>query len=106
MFFDDEYNYYIKCMNKIEDVTTNKKCKCIDITDLKINQFVYITFTPDSQKYMYFLYPKLGYIKTINNNGDIEILTHDNIIESLFHDSISNPYSNDLGYSYSIYIIE
>jgi hypothetical protein len=94
--------------------------KEISISLISQVQFIFITFTPDSQKYMYTLYPKCGYVESItidkhynhitntyDNNYNIEIRNDNNITESLLHDSVGGLYSqDDLGYSYTIFLIE
>jgi hypothetical protein len=115
----DEKKYYDICNEKINNIIANKNCSEIKITELKLGQHIYIIFSSDSQKYMDTLYPKCGYIKTItiNKNYDhlrntyndyynIEIINYNNDTEYLLHDSVGGIYSQDLGYCYTIYLIE
>ena len=100
---------YTKIVNDINNIIKNKSKEEINIDNLKINDYVYIDFIPDSQKYIYDLTPKLGIISNIEYNNDnypnITIKNHDDLYENLLHDCCSY-YGTTLGYSYSIYLIK
>jgi len=88
------------------------------ISKLKINQNIYITFIPHSQKYLDILLPKKGKIISIQKNiyyneylersefnYDIKIQNENGLVEKLLHDSVSY-FGNSLGYEYTIYLID
>lgn len=106
MYYDQEQIdiYNIKS-NKINNYVNNilllKKKILINISDLKLNDLILIDFIPDSQKYIYDLYPKIGKIISISEENII-INNLDNENEELLHDNVSY-LGQSLGYSYSIY---
>jgi len=74
----DEYEKYNKMVNKfkknnIKSTRFFKKWIKVDYSNLKINDIVIIYFYPDSQKYLYSLYPKAGKVIKINNDNDINM---------------------------------
>ena len=114
----DEYNYYIECNNIIQNIIKDKSCTEIEINNIKVGDYIYIEFIPDSQKYIYTLYPKCGCVELITINKvynsiqkkyenvyDIIIRNNNNIEENLLHDSVSNAYSFGYGYSYNIFLL-
>ena len=112
MFYDEyEINNYELINNNINEIINNKKIKQIQISDIKINDYIYITFTPDSQKYIYSLYSKIGKVIKIDlkNNildyPDIIIMNNDGYEENILHGSYAY-YGNSLGYNYYIFLIE
>ena len=113
----NETNDYQNYINEIENIIKNKNCTSINIDKIKIGDFIYINFMPDSQKYIYDLYPKCGYVSSIeiiNNinpftnkkekNYNIIIKNMSNINENLLHDGVSY-LGQSLGYDYIIYLI-
>lgn len=113
MFYedDDEIKFYNNKFNIINNIIKDKEISVIDIENLKIDDYVYIIFTPDSQRYIYNLTPKIGTVKNIlsknkyiNNFPDIIILNDDNVEENLLHGSYS--LYGSLGYSFIIYLIK
>jgi len=88
--------------NYINTILLNKQKFPIDnISDLRINDIIHINFIPDSQKYIYDLFPKFGKIFSIENENII-IENLDKIQENLLHDGVSYM-GQSLGYSYYIY---
>ena len=99
--FKDKYNNEINIINNhINNNYLNKKKVQININELNINDIIFIEFFPDSQKYIYDLYPKFG--KIINIKDNIIIKNLNNQEEFLLHDSVSY-YGTTLGYAYYIY---
>ena len=86
--------------NYINNYHLNKNKIEINVNELQINDIILIEFIPDSQKYLYDLYPKFGII--INIKDDIIIKNINNEEELMFHGNISY-YGSSLGYSYNIY---
>ena len=114
---DDEIINYESINNKINSLLEHVKIKSIDIYDLKVGDTVYINFTPNSQRYIYNLYPKYGKILSIDfnkiydeidnkyyENNIIKIINHDNIIDDLLHGGVSY-YGQSLDYDYSLFLI-
>jgi hypothetical protein len=105
---------YIKLMDNYNTIITNihniikdKSKKEIKINQLKINDYVYIEFYPDSQKYIYDLTPKLGIITNIINDSpypNIKIINFLDQEEELLHDGCSY-FGQSLGYEFNIYLI-
>ena len=95
--------------SNIFNIIKDKAKQEINIDELKIDDYVYISFIPDSQKYIYDLTSKLGKIIKIDNKErefpDITILNYENESEDLLHGSCSY-YGQSLGYSYTIYLIK
>jgi len=106
---------YIKPMDNYNAITTNihnmikdKKKKEININQVKINDYIYIEFYPDSQKYIYDLTPKLGIVYNITSNShypSIKIINLEGHEEELLHESCSY-YGYSLGYEFNIYLIQ
>ena len=118
MNFNEEYENYTKYHNEITNIIKNKECIQKNIDEISIGDYVYITFLPDSQKYIYELHPKYGVIKSIeiinylnpftNKNEkhyDIIIKNNDNDNENLLHEGVSF-LGGSLGYDYNIYLIK
>jgi|UniRef100_A0A6C0EC33 hypothetical protein len=113
----NENENYNKCIDEIENIKKNKSCTSIDINKIKIGELIYIIFMPYSQKYIYDLYPKCGYVQSIEiinsinpftnkteENYNIIIKNMSNIDENLLHDGVSY-FGQSLGYDYMIYLI-
>jgi len=100
---DDKEKYDYENI-KINEYISNNNKKEISIDELKIDDIIKIEFIPDSQKYIYDLYPKFGKIISINNDNNIIIKNLDNNFENLLHDSVSY-YGDSLGYSFIIFKI-
>jgi len=113
MFYNEyDINYYELINNNINNIIINKKVKEIHIDDIKIGDYIYITFIPDSQKYIYSLYSKIGKVikidlenKNILDFPDIIIMNNDGYEENILHGSYAY-YGNSLGYNYYIFLIE
>lgn len=106
MFCEEEIIFYNNIIDNITIKLKEKNKIYIDINDININDKIYIEFLPNSQKYIYQLYPKYGIIVNINNNNQlIKIFNFNtNKIENLFHDYVS--YYGDIpGYDYTLYKI-
>jgi len=78
----------------------------IQLNELNVDDIVYITFCPYSQKYLDELTPKYGKVVSIGKKY------HEFIIKSpfnfniyLFHDCVSY-YGDSLGYAYDIYLVK
>jgi hypothetical protein len=104
MYDSYEIDFFDNISIKIDDIIKNKKLITIELNELVKDQYIYINFSPDSLRYIYTLYPKIGKIESIDKN-EISIINIDGNSESLLHDSVSNAYSNSLGYCYNIYLI-
>ncbi len=104
MYDQYEIDFYKNISDKISDIIKDKKIIPIELKDLIKDQYIYINFFPDSLKYIYYLYPKIGKVELVDEN-EINIINIEGNIESLLHDSVSNTYSNSLGYYYNIYLI-
>ena len=106
---EDYRENYTNIVNNINNIINTKNKEEININDLKINDYIYIDFIPDSQKYIYDLTPKLGIISSIINNNDdipnITILNYNDIYENILHDYCSY-YGTSLGYTYTIFLIK
>jgi len=105
LYYQDQIDLYNNKSQKIDNYITNfllKKNKIlVDISELKINDLILIDFIPDSQRYIYDLYSKIGTIVSIiNNNVIINNIENEN--ENLLHDGVSY-LGQSLGYSYYIY---
>jgi hypothetical protein len=105
LYHQDQIDLYNNKSQKIDNYITNfllKKNKIlVDISELKINDLILIDFIPDSQRYIYDLYSKIGTIVSIiNNNVIINNIENEN--ENLLHDGVSY-LGQSLGYSYYIY---
>ena len=106
-----EIDNYEKINNYINKIIVNKNIKQIYIDDIKVGDYIYINFTPDSQKYIYNLTSKIGKVINIDlennmfNLPNIIILNDDGDEEELLHGSYAY-YGNSLGYNYYIYLIE
>lgn len=88
--------------NYINTILFNEpKIAIDDISDLELNDIIHINFIPDSQKYIYDLYPKFGKIISIENDKII-IENLDKVHEDLLHEGVSYM-GQSLGYSYYIY---
>jgi len=114
LFDNNEENYYNTCYEQIETLINVKSYSEIFINDLKIGQTIFVTFSPDSQKYIYTLYPKCGYVHSIkrenlelesnlsfDNLFKIELQNLNNELEPLLHEPVGSMY----GYIYNIYLI-
>lgn len=101
-------DYNIIETNILNNIKNKTKIN-ININELKVNDYVYIEFYPDSQKYIYELVPKLGIISNIENNNEvypnITILNYNGIYEDLLHGSYSF-YGHTLGYDYNLFLIK
>jgi hypothetical protein len=96
---------YIMIYDIINDKIKDKIKEEIDINKLKVNDYIYINFSPDSQKYIYELVPKLGIITNINNDN-ITILNYNGITTDLLYENCCSDYGQSLGYAYYIYLIK
>lgn len=113
MDFYDQYeiDYHDEICKKLDNFLNDTMYVNIDITDIKVGQEVFITFIPNSQKYIYNLHPKFGKIHFVPDKFDLEnfedfisrikIINHEGKLENLFHPSVSY-YGDSLGYSYII----
>jgi hypothetical protein len=101
--------FYNTNETNIYNIIKDKTKQEINIDSLKIGDYVYISFIPDSQKYIYDLTSKLGKVIKIDNIDkefpDITILNYENESEDLLHGCCSY-YGQSLGYSYSLYLIK
>ena len=100
----DNYNTII---TNIDNIIKDKIKKEVKINELKINDYVYIEFYPNSQKYIYDLTPKLGIVSNIINDSiypNVIILNSEGHEEQLLHDGCSY-LGQSLGYEFCIYII-
>jgi hypothetical protein len=100
----DNYNTII---TNIYNIIKDKPKEEIKISQLKINDYVYIEFYPDSQKYIYDLTPKLGIITNIINDypyPNIKIINFLGDEEELLHDGCSY-LGQSLGYEFNVYLI-
>jgi hypothetical protein len=117
-FYDDyEIEEYEKTTEEIKSQIANKKLKKVNLNEINIDDVVYISFLPYSQKYIYSLSPKLGKVISIANTKitnyndreeiilDITIQNHKNQEEYLFHPGVSYM-GHSLGYDYLIYLVE
>ncbi len=117
-FYDDyEIEEYEKTTEEIKSQITNKKLKKVNLNEINIDDIVYISFFPCSQKYIYTLGPKLGKVISIENTRttnyndeeemgfNIKIQNHKNQEEDLFHPGVSYM-GHSLGYDYLIYLVE
>ncbi len=115
---EDEIKNYEESTDYITNLIANSKIKPIEISDLQVNDTVYINFYPNSQKYIYSLYPKYGKVLSIKldkhfdnlekkyyQNYIIKIQNHNGLIENLLHDGVSY-YGTSLGYDYSLYLVQ
>ena len=109
---EDDMKNYTNIVNNINNIINTRNKEEININDLKINDYIYIDFIPDSQKYIYDLTPKLGIISSIINNNDeidnipnITILNYNGVYENILHDYCSY-YGTSLGYTYTIFLIK
>jgi hypothetical protein len=107
-YLDDEITIYENHYMNINRIIDGRKLQEISIKDINIGDKVYITFTPDSQKYIYTLYPKLGTIIDINTEKDISeqitIKMYNNDVEPLLHYGVSFM-GQSLGYSYFLFCV-
>ena len=101
---NDKIEFYNNINSEIHKYLQNKKKIEINIDNIQINDVIYIEFIPDSQKYIYELYPKLGIVNNFENNEYFILNNITNQTESLLHDNVSY-YVNTLGYGYIIYKI-
>jgi hypothetical protein len=78
MYYINELDECYKCFIKKNDQINNyinttlfnkQKITIDDISDLELNDIIHINFIPDSQKYIYDLYPKFGKIISIKNDS-------------------------------------
>lgn len=117
-YYDDYEMYeYEKITEEIKLIISNKKLKKVNLNEINIDDMVYISFYPCSQKYIYTLGPKIGKVisieskTTLNYNEDeedviwIKIKNHKNEIEDLLHPGVSYM-GHSLGYDYLIYLVE
>jgi hypothetical protein len=101
-------NNYNTIITNINNIIKDKVKEEVKINQLKINDYIYIEFYPDSQKYIYDLTPKLGIVSSIINDNpypNITILNSEGHKEELLHESCSY-LGQSLGYEYYIYIIK
>jgi hypothetical protein len=101
---NDKIEFYTNINNQINLYLKDKKKIEINIDNIQINDIIYIDFIPDSQKYIYELYPKLGIVNKFENDEYFILNNITNQIEPLLHDNVSY-YGNTLGYGYLIYKI-
>lgn len=107
MYHTNELNEHFNKINEqinnyINTILSNKQKIAIDdISNLELNDIIHINFIPDSQKYIYDLYPKFGKIISIENEKII-IENLDDAHEDLLHEGVSYM-GQSLGYSYYIY---
>jgi len=107
MYHTNELNEHFNKINEqinnyINTILLNKQKIAIDnISNLELNDIIHINFIPDSQKYIYDLYPKFGKIISIEND-EIIIENLDKAHENLLHEGVSYM-GQSLGYSYYIY---
>ena len=102
---EDEYNNY--CNQAEQFYNLNINCNTywneINIDDLKINDIIIINYTPNSQRYIYDLYPKFGKIIRIEDSNILENIYlnyQDNDINAS-HDWCGY-YGNTRSYNYNI----
>ena len=71
-FYDDyEIEQYEKITEDIKSIIAEKKLTKVNINEINIDDMVYITFYPCSQKYIYSLVPKIGKVVSIENKDFI-----------------------------------
>ncbi len=111
MFYLDDTDYNL-ITDELQKIISNKKLTPLKLSEVKNGDQVYINFYPNSQKYIYTLYPKLGTVEKIKmykfDNNEIPSVTiknHKGEIEDLFHEGVSY-YGDSLGYDYSIFLVE
>jgi len=110
MFNDYEVELYEKEHEQIQEIIKDNNLIPIKLEDLKDGQTVLINFWPFSQRYIYYLIPKLGKIVHIPDTNDLydyKIQSYkSNVgIESLFHPNVSY-YGDSLGYDWDIKLVE
>lgn len=116
---DSDYNLII---NELQKIIADKKLIPRKLSEINVGDKVYINFYPNSQKYIYTLYPKLGTVKNIKiyelddcelddcelDDYEFPSITIENYkgeVEELFHNGVSY-YGDSLGYDYSIFLVE
>ncbi len=117
-FYDDyEIEEYEKTTEEIKVLIDHKKLRKVNLNEINIDDVVYISFLPCSQKYIYTLVPKLGKVINIGNSKisnyndeeeivlEIKIQNYKNQEENLFHLGVSYM-GHSLGYDYLIYLVE
>ncbi len=75
-----------------EQIKLGKKKQEVDIGELKLNDLVVVKFYPHSQKHIYDLYPRYGYVTTINRE----------YLELTYQDNKENVFLYCQSYDYSI----
>lgn len=105
MNFLDEEPEYNRCCDIVSEYHNNNETiltewKETDESELKLDDKIIIYFSPDSQRYIYSLYPKCGQIVQIRDN--ILIKNANDTIENMFHENVSY-YGDSKGYSYQIF---
>ncbi len=96
MFYSDyEINYFDEQILKVNKFIKNTPTQQIYENEIKVGDKIIIYFYPNSQKYMYILYPKYGKVIEDRNNSDEEysllnvIIKNDNEIYNAFHCGVS-----------------
>jgi len=109
----DQYEKYNNMVNKFkkDNIKSHKFLKKwikVDYSDIKINDIIIIYFYPNSQKYIYDLYPKAGkVIKIDSNDMNIENITIKPFNDKYNTDKLSHDwlgyFGNSRAYDYEIY---
>jgi hypothetical protein len=114
---DNEIDNYELINEQIKKQIENKKLIKVNLNEINIDDIVYVTFYPCSQKYIYYLTPKYGKVTKINNiktrnyNNEDEFITDitinnlNNVEENMMHPGVSFM-GHSSGYDYSIYLVE
>jgi hypothetical protein len=70
-----ENEYFNKIYDEIKEIEKSNNLKEILMEDIKINDLVCIFFSPDSQKNINILYPKIGKVVSIEDEINIDPFT-------------------------------
>jgi hypothetical protein len=98
MFYEyEDYELKMDSVNEFinDQIKSGKKFKEIELNELKLNDLVIVKFYPRSQKYLYDLYPRYGYVTNINKE----------YLELTYEDNNENIFLYCQSYDYSIEIV-
>ena len=115
-YYDDDTEYNEKCIEldkfKTKYSTDNNEWTYVNLNDIKVDDKIFITFCPDSQKYINSLYPLFGIVSNIlpeNSNPDsdftierLELTNEEGKKYSAAH-GWCGYYGDSRSYYYSIY---